>query len=749
MADELLVIVALLGIGLVGAGWFAHRLNLPPALGYLAVGMVLAPSVELTPDLPVDAIETASHFGVLFVLFFIGLELDLRTLRKVMRDTASVSLFNILVPAAVVFAIGQSLGWGLAEALVLGLAVSMSSTIFGERLSALPGFPRAGRQRNLGILVGEDVAAGLILGLMAVVGTSQGFDLALPVGRLFFLLVLAAAGALLIVPRLLDAAARTHIPELLVLSGLVIILVFGFVGDYIGSGELGAFLAGMAAAEAGSRFVIRNTLVPLRDLGLAVFFLAAGLHVDARSILDHALPIVAIAAAFLLTKAMVHVPASLAAGMSFPDSLRTALGLSAIGEFSLILAAAAAGHGLAHPLLRTYIVGVMLVLLFVAPLMLNGVDPIVRRLNRMPKRFVRPMSWVVQGLSRPPAQASEPTGERRTAGRILAANAILLVAWILLSYYGGPYVSDRLPLDDRFAGTAVIGLSLALGAPLVYFSYRAYRDVVRSLVGLEGEGDGASRVRARIVDAWVALTGLVLLLPITLLLPSAVPVLLGGALVALIILIVAWRGLSRFHRALEGSITRVLGHDAQADALLDQVLRNYPWGVRFAAVTVGPDSSLAGSTLKASRVHELTECIIAVLQRGRQEIVNPGPDQDIKAGDTLVLMGDATELAKAEALVIAHGEALRTQVQSRLAKVIEVPVHATSLLRGRTLGFADLRTTTGAIVVGVWPHGALHPKPFAPDIVVEAEDHLILLGTPLQVERARLLAGEPSAAHPA
>lgn len=750
MAVELFVIVAGVGVCLAAAGWLAHRLSLPPALGYLAVGMAFAPSVRLTPDLPADAIETASHFGVLFVLFFIGLELDLRTLRKVLKETATVSIFNILVPAAVVFAIGQMLDWGLAEALVLGLAVSMSSTIFGERLSALPRFPRLGRQRNFGVLISEDVAAGLILGLMAVVGTSQGLDLALPVGQLFFLLVLTAAGALLVVPKLMDAVARTHVPELLVLAGLVLVLAFGLVGEFIGSGELGAFLAGMAAAEAGSRFVLRNTLAPIRDLGMAVFFLAAGLHVDALAIVDHALPILAIAAVFLATKALVHVPASLAAGMTFPDAMRTALGLSAIGEFSLILAAAAAGEGLAHPLLGTYLVGVMLVLLFVTPLLLNSVDGIVGLFAGLPKRIMRPLAWVVQGLSRPKVKPSEPSeGRRRTAGRVLAANVILLVAWILLSYYGGPWVGDRLPLDARLAGAAVIGLSLALGAPLLFFSYRAYRDVVRGLVGIEGGGDGASRVRARLVDAWVALTGLVILLPITFLLPAALPVLAGGTLVALVILIVAWRGLSRFHRALEGSVTRVLGHDAQADAVLDQVLRRYPWGVRFAAVTVPADSPLANTTIMESRITELTGALVAVVQRRGRELVNPPPLERFLPGDTVVLMGEEEPLEKAEALLVAHGEALRATVRSKLAEVVEVPVAPSSPLVGMTLGAAELKRRTGALLAGLWPHGADHPEPFRPDLVVHEDDHLILLGSALQVERARrLAAGEPEISGP-
>lgn len=741
VAADLFLLITIVGVSLAAAGWLAHRLNLPSALGYLAVGMAFAPSVGLTPDLPTEFLDTASHVGVLFVLFFIGLELDLRTLRKVLGQTAIVSIFNILVPAALVLVIGQVLGWSFTQALVLGLAVSLSSTIFGERLANTKDFPRAGRQRNFGVLIAEDVAAGVLLGLLAIIaGSSGGWGFVLPLGRLLFFLVLAAAAALLVVPRAMDGLHRTRLPELLGLGGLVLVIAFGMVGALIGSAELGAFLAGMAAAEAGSRFVLRNTLTTLRDLGLAVFFLTAGLHVDAGTLVGHAGPILLIAFAFLVTKLLVHVPTAVASGMELTDAVRTALGLSSIGEFSLILAATAATTGLAHPLLGTYIVGVMLVLLFLAPLLLNAAPRVVGLLNRLPRQLTNPARAIVRGLPRRKGGAPDAGGRKRSAGRVLMANLILLLAWILFAVWASPRLQGFLPLPTAIAGAAAIGLLIALGTPLLVYSYRAYRDLVRGLVGLDEEGDGASRVRARLVDAWVALTGLMVLLPVTLLLPSTLPVLAGAALVALVILVVAWRGLVRLHRAVTGSVTRVLGHDPKTTALLDQILQKYPWGVRFAAGTVAPESPVAGLTIAESRLSELSGALVAVLERKGTETVNPPTTTRLLAGDGVVLMGTPEELAKAEALLVAHGNVLRASVQSRVADVVEVPVTAGSSLVGRTLQEVDLRGRTGALVVGVWPRGAAHPEPFQPGMIMRAEDTLIILGSELQVERVQRLA---------
>ncbi|MCA1818636.1 MAG: hypothetical protein LC620_01055, partial [Halobacteriales archaeon] len=128
------------------------------------------------------------------------------------------------------------------------------------------------------------------------------------------------------------------------------------------------------------------------------------------------------------------------------------------------------------------------------------------------------------------------------------------------------------------------------------------------------------------------------------------------------------------------------------------------------------------------------------IQRRGHEIVNPGPLEHVLVGDTLVLLGDVHQIARAEALVVAHGEALRLTAQSRLAGIAEVEVHDGSSLVATSLGSADIRSRTGTLVVGVWPRGAQHPAPFDGGHVLREGDRLILLGAPLQVERARLLA---------
>ena len=752
MAEPVLVVVAALAAALALAGWLAHRLGMPPALGYLAVGIAISPDLAGRVGIPYDAITESAHIAVLVLLFFIGLELDLKRLQQVIRSTAGTTLLNIAVPAVLVAGLASALGWSLVHGIALGLCVSVSSTIFGERLSALPGFAQESRRRVIGILLGEDVAAGALLAILVLLGGSADGGWLAPVagmGRLLFLLVLMTAGALLVVPRMLDAVARSRVPELMVLAGAVVVIAFGALGAWAGSAELGAFVAGVAAAEAGSRFALRGALSPLRDVGLAIFFLGSGLAVDAGLLLEEWLLAVLVAGMFLFSKLAVNVPASLAAGQPPADALRTALGLGTIGEFSLILMAAAQANGVAHPAMAAVLLGAMVILLGLAPLMVQSVPLLLRLGRRLPRRVRQSLNLLVVQQRKKGSEPKASAEERRNAIFLLSANLILLLAWASLAAALAPRLVDRFgPEYGLLVPILVFAVALTVAAPLVQRAYRAYRDLVWILVGLrpgESSLDGAGRVRARLVDAWVAATTVLLLVPVALVVPSTLPVLVGGVLVAVGIIAVAWRRLSRFQRALESTVTRVLGHDPKSTLLLDQVLSRYPWGVRFAAGTVAPDSPVAGRTIAESRIPELTGALVAVLERGGKETVNPPAGTRLLPGDSVVLMGTPEELTKAEALLVAHGEALRSSAQSKLAEVVEIPVQAGSPLVGRTLAHVDLRGQTGALVVGLWHHGAAHPEPFRPDLVVHADDHLILLGSPLQVDRARRFASNPAA----
>lgn len=740
---ELLWVLAGLVALLAFTGWLSQRLRLPSALGYLLAGVVLPQAVTDARLQEIVHLEEAAHVAVLILLFFIGLELDLRSLRKVLRETWVVSIFNILVPVVLVAAVARLFDWGMREAVVLGIALSLSSTIFGERLSATPGFPSVARSRMFGVLLAEDVAAGALLATLALLaGGSGGGGWLEPVTAILILVValaVLAAIALLIVPRLADGVARMHSPELVILVSGALLLLFSAAGDWAGSAELGAFLAGMAAAEAGSRFTIRNSLSSLRSMSLAVFFFASGLIVDPLLALQQ-WPLVLISIVVVIaSKIAVHTPSAMAIGLNATDSLRVGFAMSTVGEFSLILVAASLEGGIAHPALSAVVTGVIVGLLIIAPFLMKGAPAIARRLAGSPRPVAAPMQALVQGMRRRKQVARTPRASKGYTRTLAAATFILVI--FAAAVAANPWLPTQFPqVRPILLTTAVFATALALAAPLVYQVVRGYRAAVKALFSVADPPRFADQLKVRLADAVAATFVILLVLAAAAALGASWPVLAASLVVAVIAAAIAWRQLSRLTNTLESSLARVLGSETDLPpTLLDDALHRYGWDFRVMAVTLPYDSTLVGQTIASARLRKITGATIAVIKRGQKELVNPGIEEKFRAGDTLVLVGDLSQLARAEAILSAGEEPLRMAAESRSATVTDIEVQSGSWLTDAHPPEV-LEEKIGMLVVGSWKKAAEHPSPWNPSVLLEPGDRLIAIGTPLQVERLRALA---------
>ncbi|MEA3190820.1 MAG: monovalent cation:H+ antiporter-2, family [Thermoplasmata archaeon] len=742
---ELLWVLAGLAALLAATGLLCQRLRLPPALGYLVVGIALPAALPgLGALVQVDLLRDASHVAVLVLLYFIGMELDVRTLRRILAETRVVSVFDLLVPALVVASLARLWGWTLLQSIVLGLSLGLSSTIFGDRLSAGSRFPPAARHRIFGVLLAEDIVAGGILAVLAVLagGVANGGWIAplQTVGVLLVGMAVLAAVALLLVPRLLDRIATTHMPELVVVGALAMLLVFAAAGDWVGSAELGAFLAGMAAAEAGSRFVVRNALSGLRHIALAVFFFAAGVVVDPRLVLEQGpfvlLCILAVAAA----KLAVHVPGGLAAGLGLADATRVGAALATVGEFGLILVAAAQAGGLAHDALGATVAGTIVGLLLLAPVLMRAANVPARLVQRLPARLRTSLEGGVQSMRRLRRKGTHGAA-RPAAGEGSVARAIATV--LLLAFLGAAAaflhqeVLARFPgVDALWAAVATYGVALALATPLLVRAHARYRSFLQAFFQVRGDTavvSATARFGMRLVDALLLLTAALIAVLVALLMSASWEVVAATAAVAVAIAAFAGRQMARMTGALETSLARVLGADEQAQAvLLGESLAQYGWGVEAAAVAIGPHSRFVGKSLADTRLEASTGVTVAVLKRRGHESVNPDGTEKLREADTLVLVGEPQQIRRAEALLDEGEGILRLAAETRAAVVTEITVE-TPFLGPRP----HLEPASGTRILGYVPTGQPSPRPWHPGLVPQPGDRLIVLGSPLQVERLR------------
>lgn len=346
--------LALVLLAALGGGLLAHLLRQPLFLGYILGGALIEP---LTPGLEVSnlhLIEQLAEIGVVLLMFTLGLEFSLRELMRVRISAIGGGLVGIAAMIAVLIAIKGIFGLSLLEALMIGAAISVSSTmVIGKLLAERGELDTEHGRLMIATLLVEDLAVVVMLAIMPALGPSQGFSAGGLIGLAFALL---KAAAILIpvlflatraVPMLIERVARTRDFELFLLVTLVLGLGTGVVAAQLGlSPAMGAFLAGLIISESDFVHETLARVLPLRDVFVALFFVSIGMIIDPTAILDnlplHALVVVIVVAGKGLMRG------ALAALFRYP--LRTAfimaLGFTQIGEFTFVLGRVGVDEGL-------------------------------------------------------------------------------------------------------------------------------------------------------------------------------------------------------------------------------------------------------------------------------------------------------------------------------------------------------------------------------------------------------------------
>ncbi len=369
-SDPLLQILILLTASVcVVAG--VRKLKLPAILGYLAVGMLLGPhALALAQDS--ETTQLLADFGVVFLVFTLGLEFSLPRLVAMRWEVLGVGGAQVLITTAII-AMGVALIFDVvpAVAVVIGGAVAMSSTaIIISQLTEQSENNRTHGRLAVAICLFQDLSFPLFLALVSVLsgggGTADARHIggAIGIAILALLLVLAAGRWLLRPLFLIIASVRSA--ELFSLAVLLAVLASAWATHAVGlSLALGAFLAGMMLAETEFRHQIEATIRSYREVLLGLFFITVGMLLDVGLLLRHFPLVAAILAGMLLLKAAVVTLVTKPATKSWFKSLRTGVVVSQGGEFgfallTLVLRRELLDPGVAQPLLAAIVLSMVL-----------------------------------------------------------------------------------------------------------------------------------------------------------------------------------------------------------------------------------------------------------------------------------------------------------------------------------------------------------------------------------------------------
>lgn len=375
MHSNLLSLLLLLTAA-VGAVAIVRRFRLPSMLAYLAIGMALGPH-GLAMLKESAEVESFAEFGIVFLMFSIGLEFSIKRLqamRSLVFGFGSAQMVMTALGTGLATALAYEQGW--RSGIAVGIAVAMSSTaIVAKMLSdRFELHSRSGRQ-TMGVLLFQDLAVApclILLPALAASGDDLLRSLSIAAAQAAAVLALLIWLGQKLMTRIFDAAAKVRSNELLVLTTLWIVVGLSFITAQSGlSLALGAFVGGMLISETVYRHHVEADIRPFRDILLGLFFVTVGMMLDIQYVLANAHKLALAVALLIGGKAVVVLFIAHLVKTPLAAGLRTAAQLAQAGEFGLVLIQLAFHLHLVGTSAFQITLSAMLLSMFIAPFLIE------------------------------------------------------------------------------------------------------------------------------------------------------------------------------------------------------------------------------------------------------------------------------------------------------------------------------------------------------------------------------------------
>jgi CPA2 family monovalent cation:H+ antiporter-2 len=406
---EFLILLAVAGVIVP----FLLRLGINTVLGFLLVGVVLGPDIlgRLAASFPalnafqfedIGSLSGLGELGVVFLLFLIGLELSFERLMTMRRLVFGLGGLQVVVTTVVLAGIAGVLGYPKEESIILGAALSLSSTAIVIQL--LSDQKRLGSQAgrlSFAILLFQDLAVVPILLLVSALGgnNEEGNllgDIAIAFGQAAIAIALIIGLGRYLLRPLLRVVAGTKSSELFMATTLLIAVGTGVAATFAGlSMALGAFIAGLVLAETEYRRAIESVIEPFKGLLLGTFFLLVGLGIDLEQLILNPVVIIGLSISLIALKAALTYALSRAFAISHGPSLEASLLLGSGGEFAFIVLGAALALNIVTPAMHSEA--------FLVVSITMALIPVMARLGQMLRRATPPRMDDAAAIVAPPA----------------------------------------------------------------------------------------------------------------------------------------------------------------------------------------------------------------------------------------------------------------------------------------------------------------------------------------------------------
>lgn len=692
---DLAIILSVAGIMTI----IFQKIHQPVVLGYILAGLIVGPHtppVKLIVDTP--SIKTLAELGVIFLMFTLGLEFSFRKLLSVGITAGLAAGLEVAFFLGVGYGIGQVLGWSPMDSIFLGALLSISSTtIIIKALDELKLKSHRFAHLIFGILIVEDLFAILLLVGLTTIATSHStlsafslltaiLNLAMVVGSWFIT-------GYFLVPRLMSYLSRRASNELVTIIAIALCLSLVVAASHFGySPALGAFIMGSIIAETKIVHRIEGLMAPLKDVFGAIFFVSIGMLIDPMVIWSFKGTILILSAVTILGKIFITSVGSMLSGQTIKNSLQVGMGLAQIGEFSFIIASLGVALKVTSSNLYPIAVAVSLITTFTTPYLIKHSGLLSGKLEELlPMSFRHAVGRYVLWCEH---KTSSP-GKKKEYAKLIArwfANGIIVTFVFNFSLKKlTPFFQFREPWPLiitwvlAFLGSAPFIWGMVFTSKKNYLRIRQEKDFAKAVL----------------IFSFPVLTAIWMTI-LTAKYFAFQHSLAINCIIIAVIYLVLFKRLENSYRWFEQAFLETFekkeggGHDPH-----HAMAGLAPWNSHLVNIPVHANADFVGLSLIETGIRSKFGINIVAIQRGAQSIVSPKSSERILPHDTLVVLGEDSQLEKVRPYLDVPKDISTRFSSSSNYTLKQFPLNERSPLLGVSIGASGINEKYQAIVVGI------------------------------------------------
>ena len=626
----------------------------PVVVGYLIAGVIVGPWSASPERIHI------SDFGVILLMFALGLEFSVRRLMRLGPTSGFISALQVSLMVWLGYICGQAMGWTTLESIFTGALMSISSTTIVAKVFEETKAPERLRELVLGVLLTEDLIAVVELAVLTALASGHGMTpriVGVTVGRLALFLAALIGVGLLVVPPVIRIVARLERAETLLVASIGICFGLAILAQHFGySVALGAFLAGSLVAESGEGHKVEHLIVPVRDMFAAVFFVSVGMMLEPSLVAEHWIATLVLVAVVTIGKIFGVSVGAMLVGSGPTLSVEAGMSLAQIGEFSFIIATLALETHAARDFLYSVAVAVSVVTTFTTPYLIGASVPVAEFVERHMPRGFGVIEIIYESLldhvwTRAASRTQATT--IRWSFAVITSAAVAIAALIIgaevflepLAFWIQSFVAMSFESAEATVGVLTIAACIVPSFAL----YRATGRVAIALASRAIPESPADQLKPPGWDSFVEIIQVAMMIVVTVIVLAIVQPFLEPfeGVIVLVLAIVAmsiatWRGVSRTIAQMRAA-SRLMA-DATSASQVEKVAGNVkeemiPGLGLIVPVRLESGSPAVGRTIADLHLPSVTGAVVVAIGRDENGLMIPSHSEVLREGDVLGLAG--------------------------------------------------------------------------------------------------------------